>query len=308
VRGGLSIAAVGGIVVLAFVPARNYVRHPWALFIAEPNYRERVEYRITRWMEENLPESRALATGSVRLWYNAWFNLPQVGGGSDQGLMNRNVSSAQWEIWLAEKPEPSVQWLRALGADVIMVHDETSQVIYHDMHYPRKFVGVLPVLYDDKQGNVIYRVQRRYPGLARVVETQVARGLGPSRSNYDSERIGAYAEALENGPDSPAPTRWVGSDEVRIQARLNAGESVVLQVTYDPAWRAYSGRERLAIEKDAMGFMRIEAPPGAHEIRVVFETPLENRIGRVVSALSGIVVVVLLGWGWRRRRETAAAA
>jgi hypothetical protein len=36
---------------------------------------------------------------------------------------------------------------------------------------PEKFVGVLPVLYDDHQGNAIYRVPRRWPARARVVDT-----------------------------------------------------------------------------------------------------------------------------------------
>ncbi|HXE75299.1 MAG TPA: hypothetical protein VNN18_06665 [Candidatus Xenobia bacterium] len=296
------------IVLVCFAPARNYVRHPWALFVEDPNYEQRVEYRITKWMHENLPESRALAAGSVRFWYNAWFDLPQVGGGSDQGQMHPFVAPAQWEILLAENPEPSVQWLQAVGADAVIVNDKSSQEVYHDFVFPKKFAGVLPVLYDDRLGNVIYRVPRRYPGLARVVETRVAAALLPPRGNTDTERIAAYADLLEKGPDSPATMRWVSSDEVRVQARLNAGESVVLQVTYDAAWRAYSGSERLAIEKDAMGFMRIAAPPGEHEIRVVFETPLENWIGRVVSALSGIVVVVLLAWSWRRQELPAAAA
>jgi hypothetical protein len=244
----------------------------------------------------------------VRFWYNAWFDLPQVGGGSDQGMLNPIVQMAQWEIRLAEKPEPSVQWLQALGADAVIVHDKTSQEVYHDFVYPAKFAGVLPVLYDDKQGNVIYRVPRRYPGLARVVQTEAARGLQPPRGNSDSERIGAYVDVLEKGPDSPAAMRWVSTDEVRIQARIGEAESVALLVTYDSAWRAYSGSEPLPIHRDAFGFMRIEATPGEHEIRVVFETPLENRVGRVVSGISGIVVLLLLVWGWRRRQETAPAA
>jgi hypothetical protein len=48
-----------------------------------------------------------------------------------------------------------------------------------------------------------------------------------------------------------------------------------------------------------MGMMLVDAPPGDREIRLVFETPLENRVGRVVSVAGGLVVLGLL---WRRVR------
>jgi hypothetical protein len=42
--------------------------------------------------------------------------------------------------------------------------------------------------------------------------------------------------------------------------------------------------------------MEIAAPPGEQEIRLVFELPLENLIGRVIAVLSA---VVLLWWAYR---------
>jgi hypothetical protein len=43
-----------------------------------------------------------------------------------------------------------------------------------------------------------------------------------------------------------------------------------------------------------MGFMLIDLPPGEHEIRMVFELPLENLVGRIVSALAAAVALMLL--------------
>jgi len=40
--------------------------------------------------------------------------------------------------------------------------------------------------------------------------------------------------------------------------------------------------------------MLIDAPPGEHSLRVVFETPLENTVGRVVTLASLLVVAWLL--------------
>jgi hypothetical protein len=290
-------AAAIAIVLLCFASSYRYVRQAWTIFVPDPNYQNRVEYRLTKWMHDNMPDARALSAGSVRFWYNAWFDLAEVGGGSEQGLLHPFVQPAQWEILGAEQPEPSIQWLQALGADAVIVHDKTSQEVYHDFAHPKKFAGLLPVLYDDQQGNVIYRVPRRFPGLARVVDTRTAEQLGPPRGNSDLERIRAYADAMEKGPDSPAPSRWVSTDEMHVHARLNPGQSLVVQVTYDPAWRAYSGSGRLTVHKDAWGFMRIDAPPGEHDVRLVFELPLENLLGRILSGATATLAAGLLVLG-----------
>ncbi len=43
-----------------------------------------------------------------------------------------------------------------------------------------------------------------------------------------------------------------------------------------------------------MGFMLIETPPGQHNLRIVFETPLENQLGRAVTFLTLCAVFYLL--------------
>lgn len=35
-------------------------------------------------------------------------------------------------------------------------------------------------------------------------------------------------------------------------------------------------------------------PPGRYDMRLMFETPLENRIGKIISLFSALIVVVLL--------------
>jgi uncharacterized membrane protein YfhO len=69
----------------------------------------------------------------------------------------------------------------------------------------------------------------------------------------------------------------------------------VVQESWDPAWQAWDGGKQLPLRKDVMGFMVVDAPPGDQEIRLAFVTPLENRIGRLVTlttflALAGLVV------------------
>jgi uncharacterized membrane protein YfhO len=109
----------------------------------------------------------------------------------------------------------------------------------------------------------------------------------------DQQALQPYVNALENGPDSPARVTREGPDSMRVRAVVKPGESVIVQETWDPSWRAYSGGRALEIRKDPVGFMEIAAPPGEQEIRLVFELPLENLIGRILTALSVAIVLAL---------------
>jgi uncharacterized membrane protein YfhO len=67
----------------------------------------------------------------------------------------------------------------------------------------------------------------------------------------------------------------------------------VVQEAYDPSWQATEDGRTLAIRKDVMGFMLIAAPPGDAEIRLEFTTPLENRVGLLVTLATLLVLLAL---------------
>jgi uncharacterized membrane protein YfhO len=101
---------------------------------------------------------------------------------------------------------------------------------------------------------------------------------------------------------------------MRGHAKVAPGQSIVVQETYDPAWHAWSGTTPLVVRKDAMDMMVIDAPPGDHDIYIAFLTPLENKVGTVLTLLTIAILLALfcirqptLPWGlWiglRRERR-----
>jgi hypothetical protein len=204
---------------------------------------------------------------------------------------------------LGPNPEPTVLWMQCMGVDAVYVADKRSQEEYKDFQHPTKLAGVLPVLFDDQQGNTLYRVPRRYAARARVVETQRLNALKPPRFNDDVEYLRAYADVIERGPASPATLKREGTDAMRVHAKLEPGQSVLVQESYDPAWHAWSQRRPLVVRKDALGMIAIDAPPGEQDISLVFLTPLENRVGRVVTALTVLVILALMVLSIRRERR-----
>ncbi|MGH9662378.1 MAG: hypothetical protein ACRD96_27755, partial [Bryobacteraceae bacterium] len=296
-RGRVAKAACVALAFAALWPSKRYVRHAWEIYPRdfEPHYR--LEYRITEWMARNRPHDRALATGTVRFWYNAWFDLPQLGGGSEQGLVNPLVNLAYLRIAIADGTEEALLWAKAFGVSVLLVHEEESTEHYRDYVNPKRFRRSMPVLYDDGKGNVIYQVPRSHSAIARVVSRQRMAAL-PAGPPNDLGVLRAYVEAVETEP--LVRTTWEGTDALRVQAPVSEGESLVVQVSYDPAWRASASGRAVAIRKDPYGQMIVDAPPGAREVRLVFEPPLDSRIGRAVSAAALLAVAGLIARGARR--------
>jgi hypothetical protein len=206
------------------------------------------------------------------------------------------VEPAQWESNLGAKSEPTILWMQCMGVDALFVSNQQSQEFFKDFEHPEKVAGVLPVLYDDGQGNAIYRVPRRYPARVRVVDTAKFARLKRQRGNDDVEYLGYYQENIENGPDAePALTRQ-GPDAMLVHAKVEPGQSIVVQETYDPSWQATEDGRALNVHQDVMGFMWIDAPPGDGEIRLQFVTPLENRIGRMVTIATLLTLLTMALW------------
>jgi hypothetical protein len=181
------------------------------------------------------------------------------------------LAVAQWQVTRDIEPGRDVQWLQAVGADVVVVHQRESDEIFQEFAAPRKFAGRLDVLYEDGRGDTIYRVPRRFAAHARIVDRKKVEGLRPIPfSDNDRAELASYVDVVENGPDRLVEMQWEGVQAIRLRALFRQGESLLVQETYDPDWRAYLGGRRLAIRRDAVGFLLVDVPPGEHDLRLVF--------------------------------------
>lgn len=293
-----------GLVVLAIYPVKGWVRRSWQYFPAPADYHERIEYQLTKYIHDNMPGQRVLSMGSLRFWYNAWYDLPETGGGSEQGTLNMITMAAYFAVSYMVPAEELMSWLQATGTDAFVVHDQKSQEIYKDVPNAHAWDGKLNVVYDNGKGDRIFEVPRRYRHIARVVNREEVMKLPVQVDGLTSmPTVHAYAKAIEQGPDAPIEFNRLGLAGMQVKTTLGQGQAVTVLESFDPAWRAYStSGQRLPISYDPMGFMLVDAPAGPQEITLRFETPLENRIGQVLT------VATLLFYGGaavqlRRRRR-----
>jgi hypothetical protein len=278
----------------ACYPAGQYLAHRRSQLVRAHSIQTRPEFQVAKWMADNFPQARALPTGSIRYWYNAWFDNEEAYGGSNQGLLNQLLPAAHWQITQGDRADIAIAWLQALGVDAVIVPNKESEEIYHDYSHPEKFAGALPEVYNDHKGVIIYRVPRRYPGIARVVDRAALASIGLPRGGVDLETLTRYVSALDQGPDSQPAVVRRGFDSFDVTVAISPGQAVLLQETFDPAWHVYSDGKPLPVEHDALGFMLVTAPIGAHTMHFQFETPLENRVGGILTLVTGVVAVTLL--------------
>jgi uncharacterized membrane protein YfhO len=92
------------------------------------------------------------------------------------------------------------------------------------------------------------------------------------------------------------------TERIRIRTRVETGQLLLVQETYDVAWHAYSGGRAVPVECDALGFMLLDPGPGDHEVLLQFEPPLENRAGGWAWVVSMLAVTWLI---FRRESKPA---
>jgi hypothetical protein len=294
-------AAVVTIAVLVLASAAPYIRRHNVLFPRDAQFEQRPEYQLQEWIRAHMPGARAFVAGSVRLWYDTWHDLAQLCGGSDVGINNGIVVAAQWQVLLSDNADVSVEWMRALGVDAIVVNGKDSKEMYHDFQHPEKFAGKLPVLIDNHQGDAIYGVTRRFPGIARVVDRARLDAIPPFGREPDIEKLRAYDAVVEQGPDAPATVEWQSSDSFRAHATLQPGQALLVQQSWDPAWRASSAAGTVALRRDPMGFIVADSPAGEQDIAFTFTLPFENAAGRAITlaALAALVGLCIRGYAAR---------
>jgi hypothetical protein len=294
--------------LLAFSPAVRYLQHVWSPFPKSAPLQNVFEYQTIQWVHNHVPGERILATGSIRFWFDAWSDNAQLDGGSDQGLLNQILKDAQWQLLYERRSDLAVLWLQALGTSAVVVPEKTSLEPFHDIRYPGKFKEAgLPLLHDDGQGTLVYQVPRVHPGLARLVDSAGIREMKPIHGGNDLDGLTKYVAAVEDPARHEATSTWRGFDEVDIQATAKPGESLLLQETWDPAWHAYDKGKELAVHMEpVMDFMLIDVPEGAHDIRMRFETPLENRFGQVLFVITVLALGIFIYSGTSRRTSASS--
>ena len=277
------------LLVVSVFPARvdrRYARHltkPIDIF-------ETFEYKTAKWFDQHLNGGRVMAAGSVSYWMNAFTDTPQLGGGFDQGIVNRTNSAVTYQILSADNAgdraaEIARLWLQAFGVQAIAVQE--SGVFRH----PEKFAHSFPVAFHEDQ-LAIYWVPGRDPSLAHLIDPRYLVRDRPIHG-LDIAQTQIYVQGLT----APASFRWTSWHSAEIRAEIHRPQLISVQVTYHPDWSATSNGTPVRVFEDGLGQIVIDPRcDGPCNVLLSYDGVREPRVARIVSwfSIAGCLVWILL--------------
>ena len=301
-------ARVALAILLAALAAGQTVSHRQIAkeMLRPVNVAASLEYRSAKWVEANLPGQLVMMSGSMASWLDTFTDEPQVFGQSYATAMNLMEPIAIYTLFNDENAgdraaEYSLLWLEALGAQAVAVPGPRSPDAWKPFLHPRKFEGLLPVLWHEDD-TTIYRVPQVSRWLAHVMLPAQLVWHRPV-NGLDVDELRTYVAALEDSTAPLATLEWQGPNRAVVRARLEQSEVISTQINYHPGWHArVAGRAR-RVYADGLGFMAIDPQcAGDCEIALVFDGGLESKICWAESA--AVILAVLVGFLWRARRDT----
>lgn len=249
-----------------------------------------IEYRVSRWVEQNLNGARVMLPGSIAQWANTFTMIPQFSGSSWSRAMNPVQQQGLAAIYNGgptpdEDALASLVWLQAFGVGAVAISGPKSQETWKPYAHPGKFDGVLPLLW--RQDDVaIYRVPQRTASLAHVLPRQAFVSHAP-RSIRDIAEMERYASALAD-PQAPiAESQWDGPNRLYVRANAQPGQLISVQVSYHSGWHAHAEGMPVAVHRDGLGLLWLD--PGCHgrcEVQLDYDGGWELRITRWISFIA----------------------
>ena len=290
----LAIVAMVALIVVLVPPLRICRRYARTFLITTIDITKTSEWKTADWLNRNWSGERVMLPGSSMFWLTAFSDTPEIGGGFAQGITDRELPVATYgltagagEYWA----EWSVMWLKAMGVQAVGVSGPGSTEVYRDFVDPKKFEGVLEVLWRDG-GDVLYRVGKPHLSLARVVPRIDLVSRTPINGT-DVDPLRGYVAALEDPGMPEARFQWLSAHSARIVTDIGTDEVVSVQMAFHPGWHARAGGRELRIGQDALGLMTIyPAGSGPSTIDLFYDGGTEMRIAYWVC---GITAVGLFG-------------
>jgi hypothetical protein len=296
----VTIAVVAG-VALQSVYSAAYARR----LIRSADPARLSEYKIAKWMDRNLKGQRAFLPGSASFLYNVFTDNPQVRGGHAQFETNTFIRVVDYTLYSGANTggrdaEYAVFWLKAVGARAVAVCGPHSTEYYKAFQNPRKFDGVLPLLWREGD-DAIYQVPGRRASLAHVVPFEAVVKQRPS-DGLAIAPAAAYVAAMDDPQYPDALLQWKAMSEAAIHTTVTPGQVVAVQETYDPGWEAWANGKRQSIREDGLGHMIIQPDcNGACDISLRYTGGARRIVTRTMSIAAMLFAFL---YAWRSRRGT----
>lgn len=297
--GAVGRAIAMAVLIVILVQPMRIVRHYAMTFLITPiDITQTSEWKTADWLNRHWSGERVMLPGSTGLWLTAFSDVPELDGGFDQGITDREIPVANYAVTAMVGPEwaeNSVLWLKALGVQAVGVTGPGSSEVYKPFKDPKKFDGVLEELWRDG-GDVLYRVGKPHRPLARVVPRDRLVTRTPV-NGADVDPVRGYVAALEDASMPEADFKWTSAHTARIETNVGAGQVVSWQEAWHAGWHAHAAGKEIPIGRDALGLMTISPPLGRSTIDLSYDGGVELMVAHWLSAIVALILLALAGRG-----------
>jgi hypothetical protein len=288
----LRTAAIYAAIVACLLIA--YRQHRVTRGLARPiDIHATAEYKVSRWLGENMPGARVFAPGSIGFWMNAFSDTPMLTGGFSNGTRNNLLWGVNFEIYAGASTAFAIDWLKAFGCDAIVGGDPDSREFFHDYVHPDRLHTLRELWRDGPE--VIYAVPRLNRSLAHAVRPSDLPQEAPP--NYYPKPLEPYLAALDDPSLPQAIFRWAGGSAASIAADLRPEHLLSIQVAWDEGWKARVNGEPRPIWGDKLGQIVVEPRcNGTCTVELLYDGGRQMRLARILSmaAFVGGLVWILL--------------
>jgi hypothetical protein len=252
-------------------------------------WRDWSERRVAVWLSEHLgPGERAYLTGDHAFWADVFADVPQVRGGVDFAFSNPWWAHVTYQVNNGADADVSKLWMAALPVRYVVVTGPASSEIYRDYADPKKFDGLLPVVFDER-GVRVYEVSRT--GDPRLMVARVTDLAAPT-SAIDRVAISEYVKRIGEGR-APIKLEPRGLGSFRAEVDVRDGEQVVLRQAYDTGWHATVDGRSALVRADPIGQLVVDVPAGRHIVELDHGVHTDFIAGLAVALLTAIVWFVV---------------
>jgi hypothetical protein len=291
-----AMVAAGALLLVACVPIFWQDSRFARRLIRPAEITSSIQFKQARWIQDHLPGQRVMVSGDTEFWFNLFANNPQLSAGHEPSAPNWMQRVAVYMLYsganaAAQDGPLCVLWLKAFGCSAITVPGPKSKEAYHPFRNPKKFDGLLPVLWHEED-DTIFGVPSRSPSLAHVIPASAVVSRAPIHG-LDIEPLRPYVAAIEDAALPLASLEWDTPEHGRISTQMLPGQAISVQITYDPGWQASVAGRASRTRRDPLGLMIIEPDcRGSCVVDLEFKGGLERQ---VCSLLSWVALAAVLG-------------
>lgn len=244
------------------------------------------EAEIAQWLNEKVDQKkgeRVFLAGNYAFYLNYFTNIWQLRGALYQAKTHWWPEHIYYQLNHGKSKDIALAWLKISNIRYLVVNTPTSRELFKDFKVMDKFDDLKLVW--ENRGDLVYEVPLLDSAPVKIVNRENWGKLETPKKADDKEPILAYNQALDQSKQGSFEV--INNDTYQLKAKLEPGEAILVQLTYDLGFKAKSNLGRVKVTKDVLGFiLLIPGKAGEQEITLSHGRSFGIWLGYIITLIT----------------------